>query len=143
MLLTLYTSFVACFWAISMSSISLLYHGLHITFPYSRCGRISVLYILLNDLLVICKNERLINPVTLFPLFIQSLMCLPNFKSRKENPQKLTQLSSRSHPRHLVGKRTAQKDTTGLEIYTRPLVFMSSLSVRTSEICYWLAVSDE
>ena len=32
--------------------------------------------------------------------------------SRKENPQKLTQLSSRSHPRHLVGKRTAQKDTT-------------------------------
>ena len=33
-------------------------------------------------------------------------------KSRKENPQKLTQLSSRSHPRHLVRKRTAQKDTT-------------------------------
>ena len=30
---------------------------------------------------------------------------------RKENSQKLTQLSSRSHPRHLVGKRTAQKDT--------------------------------
>ena len=33
-------------------------------------------------------------------------------KSRKESPQKLTQLSSRSHPRHLVGKRTAQKDIT-------------------------------
>ena len=32
-----------------------------------------------------------------------------NFESRKENPQKPTQLSSRSHPRHLVGKRTAQK----------------------------------
>ena len=32
-------------------------------------------------------------------------------KSRKENPQKLTQLSSRPHPRHPVGKRTAQKDT--------------------------------
>ena len=32
-------------------------------------------------------------------------------KSRKENPQKLTQLSSRSHPRHLVWKGTAQKDT--------------------------------
>ena len=32
-------------------------------------------------------------------------------KSRKENPQKLTQLSPRFHPRHLVGKRTAQKDT--------------------------------
>ena len=29
----------------------------------------------------------------------------------KTNPQKLTQLSPRSHPRHLVGKRTAQKDT--------------------------------
>ena len=33
-------------------------------------------------------------------------------KSRKENPQKLTQLISRSHPRHLVGKRAAQKDIT-------------------------------
>ena len=33
------------------------------------------------------------------------------YKSRKKNPQKLTQLSSRSHPRHLMGKRTAQKDT--------------------------------
>ena len=32
-------------------------------------------------------------------------------KSRKENPQKLTQLCSRSHPRQLFGKRTAQKDT--------------------------------
>ena len=37
-------------------------------------------------------------------IFFQSLC---DFKSRKENPQKLTQLSSRSHPRHLVGKRTA------------------------------------
>ena len=34
------------------------------------------------------------------------------YESRKENPQKLTQLSSRSYPRHLVGKRTAQKDIT-------------------------------
>ena len=34
------------------------------------------------------------------------------WKSRKETPQKLTQLSSRSHQRHLVGKRTAQKDIT-------------------------------
>ena len=32
-------------------------------------------------------------------------------KSRHENPQKLTHLSSRSHPTHLVGKRTAQKNT--------------------------------
>ena len=30
--------------------------------------------------------------------------------SRKENPQKLTQLSPRFHPRHPVGKKTAQKD---------------------------------
>ena len=33
--------------------------------------------------------------------------------------------------------------STGLEIYTRPLVFTSSLSVRTSEKFYWLALSDE
>ena len=30
-------------------------------------------------------------------------------KSRKENPQKLTQLSSRSHPRHPVGKKDSTK----------------------------------
>ena len=39
-----------------------------------------------------------------------AIICLQ--KSKKENPQKLTQLSSRSHPRHLVGKWTAQKDIT-------------------------------
>ena len=33
------------------------------------------------------------------------------FKSRKENSKKLTQLSSRSHPRHLVGKKDSTKDT--------------------------------
>ena len=33
-------------------------------------------------------------------------------KSRYESPQKLTQLRPRSHPRHLVGKRTAQIDAT-------------------------------
>ena len=32
-------------------------------------------------------------------------------KVGRKNPQKLTQFSSRSNPRHLVGKRTAQKDT--------------------------------
>ena len=41
-----------------------------------------------------------------------AIKVLRGFKSRKETPQKLTQLSSRSHPRHLVGKRTAQKDIT-------------------------------
>ena len=43
-----------------------------------------------------------------------SILTTKNFepcKSRKENPQKLTQLISRSHPRHLVGKKAAQKDT--------------------------------
>ena len=34
-----------------------------------------------------------------------------SLKSRKENPQKPTQLSSRSHPRHLVGKKDSTKDT--------------------------------
>ena len=46
------------------------------------------------------------HPKSMFKLFDSMV------KSRKENPQKLTQLSSRSHPRHLVGKRTAQKDIT-------------------------------
>ena len=40
------------------------------------------------------------------PLSQEQIQC----KSRKENPQKLTQLSPRFHPRHLVGRRTAQKD---------------------------------
>ena len=44
-------------------------------------------------------------------IIVTCLFPLQNDKSRKENPQKLTQLSSRSHPRHLMGKRTAQKDT--------------------------------
>ena len=48
---------------------------------------------------------------TLFQLYQDYKGC-EHWKSRKENPQKLTQLSSRSHPRHLVGKRTAQKDIT-------------------------------
>ena len=47
--------------------------------------------------------------------FVKGLLPMRMFakrtKSRKKNPPKLTQLSSRSHPRHLVGKRTAQKDT--------------------------------
>ena len=32
-----------------------------------------------------------------------------SYKSRKETPQKLTQLRSRSHPRHLVGKTDSTK----------------------------------
>ena len=41
------------------------------------------------------------------PFGFKGIDCI---KSRQENPQKLTQLSPRSHPRHLMGKRTAQKD---------------------------------
>ena len=47
-----------------------------------------------------------------FNNYLKNIVTFKFFKSRKENPQKLTQLSSRSHPRHLVGKRTAQKDIT-------------------------------
>ena len=45
---------------------------------------------------------------------VKANYCYPirlfQWKSRKENPQKLTQLSPRSQSRHLVGKRAAQKD---------------------------------
>ena len=58
------------------------------------------------DLLCETKGKSLLNIMELF-----DLSNLIN-KSRKENPQKLTQLSSRSHLRHLVGKGTAQKDIT-------------------------------
>ena len=47
-----------------------------------------------------------------FFLYIFYVFFLLQCKSTKETPQKLTQLSSRSHPRHLAGKRTAQKDIT-------------------------------
>ena len=36
---------------------------------------------------------------------------LVNVKSRKENPQKLTQLRPRSYPRYLVGKKGRHKKT--------------------------------
>ena len=60
----------------------------------------------LDDLLNIDNNffDSMVNRV--YPSELQLN------KSRKETPQKLTQLSSRSHPRYLVGKRTAQKDIT-------------------------------
>ena len=40
-----------------------------------------------------------------------NVVCKAVPMGRKENPQKRTQLSSRSHPRHLVGNRAAQRDT--------------------------------
>ena len=57
-----------------------------------------------DSIIISSKEDRYIRPLT--------LKWRQQCKSRKENPQKLTQLSSRSHPRHLVGKRTAQKDIT-------------------------------
>ena len=41
-------------------------------------------------------------------LFFRNYFLSLGSKSRKENPQKLTQLSSRSHSRHLVGIRAPQ-----------------------------------
>ena len=48
-----------------------------------------------------------INPLYTCGLF--HCYILDESNSSKKNPQKLTQLSPRSHPRHLVGKRTVQK----------------------------------
>ena len=56
------------------------------------------------------QSEALIPPYYSKPTFISTMCSSFPHKSRKENPQKLTQLSPRFHPRHLVGKRTAQKD---------------------------------
>ena len=57
----------------------------------------------------LCLEVKVMMDVLYADLLLHSF---PKFyKSRKENPQKLTQLSSKSHPRHLVGKRTALKDT--------------------------------
>ena len=67
------------------------------------------------------RKFRLIHGLRQLICDVKSVVRILNFRSdvtyalprkgRKENHQKLTQLSSRSHPRHLVGKRTAQKDT--------------------------------
>ena len=57
-----------------------------------------------------CQPANILNEnIYIYPNYY---LVKPFSKSRKENPQKPTKLSSRSHPRHLVGKRTAQKDTT-------------------------------
>ena len=58
----------------------------------------------------VCYSSHHISNVYLYFILNASRLVM-TIKSRKENPQKLTQLSSRSHPRHLVGKSPAQKDT--------------------------------
>ena len=58
-------------------------------------------------LLIRCYTQHVLRP------FIDSEVNHKRYfiKSRKENPQKLTQLSSRSHPRHLVGEKGQHKKT--------------------------------
>ena len=58
---------------------------------YFRCGFICFMF----------------GAVQFLNFLILTLLC----ESRKKNPHKLTQLSPRSHPRHLVGKKTAQEHT--------------------------------
>ena len=58
-----------------------------------------------------CRRHYRLDTNIRRPSYCQQTKKLVGFKSRKKNPQKLTPLSSRYHPRHLVGKRTAQKDT--------------------------------
>ena len=59
--------------------------------------------ILVADLFLFCYERD-------FMLSVSEITNLMLLKSRLEIPQKLTQLSPRSHSRHLVGKKTAQKD---------------------------------
>ena len=73
------------------------------------------------DLSFLCKMyiSAAITPVNPFFVVCGLRMCRVIYlelfrvpiKSRLENPQKLTQLSPRSHPRHPMGKRTTQRDT--------------------------------
>ena len=62
-------------------------------------------------------------------------------KNRKENPQKLTQLSSRSHPRHLVGKRTAQKDTI-IDISPASLTFTNYFYLFLYLYITWITINN-
>ena len=84
-----------------------------------QTGRQSVTYSSVSSLISkgsvprFCKKQKNTNfKVNLNRIKHRYIKVCDNdlWKSRKENPQKLTQLSSRSHPRHLVGKK-AQKDT--------------------------------
>ena len=77
---------------------SLFYTQIRFT-EYSLFSVVRVICLDFMSALDVQIQKKLLT-ITKFPL---------TYKSRKENPQKPTQLSSRSHPRHLVGKRTAQK----------------------------------
>ena len=82
-------------------------------FPFRSTASIATWHLVWTLALSCCSKT----PSESFPRRFWPGLGLPRPKaivvmSRKENPQKLTQLSSRSHPRHLVGKRTAQKDIT-------------------------------
>ena len=47
--------------------------------------------------------------VFIWSLYFQALLFIYRLKSRQVNPHKLTQLSQRSHPGHLVGKKDSTK----------------------------------
>ena len=85
-----------------------------------RCSgfKITPCFAYFKQLYPCCENIVFRHIIQSFVLsvtkyFIQGIiltqLSFMTFKSRKENPQTLTQLSSRSHQRHLVGKGTAQK----------------------------------
>ena len=63
-------------------------------------------------------------------------------KSTSDNPQKLTQLSPRSNPRHLMGKTTAQKDAikdiTSDSQVNSYFPYRWSPSSLTINICFYL-----
>ena len=94
----LFTGITNCFYSLHLQSLlCLTFNNYFYLFLY--------LYITWGCKVCLYK----LNIFAFFTIF--TLSVTETDKSRKENPQKLTQLSSRSHPRHLVGKRTAQKDT--------------------------------
>ena len=78
------------------------------------------------------------------PLVLQMLNAYGDstemIKSRYEIPKELTQLRPRSHPRHLVGKRTAQKDAIKNTTSDNPRV--NPITLRKAKIVYNFGLSE-
>ena len=86
--------------------------SLHISVLRSLNTETNKFYVRTNRLYDAALFTRCYTQHALRPVIESKINHIRHFiKSKKETPQKLTQLSSRSHPKHLVGKRTAQKDT--------------------------------
>ena len=94
----------------SSSKLSWLYSSEQYSVNLLRTSCYSVRHF--PDLFWIVEDLPCLSEVRSFTSWYVLLLFFCSGKSRKENPQKLTQLSLRSQPRHPVGKRTAQKDTT-------------------------------